>query len=244
MRAMPIRRDKTSSFPSRAVVCAVVFSWLVLDSLAVEGILSTPLSVSIRWTAIIAVASLAAFARINVGAHYPSDTLFGFVLGCIVLTLGARIEQMWRTQCGFPDTLSSSSSRRTEVMISSWRQFFSLSTTRPFIGVTLISYAMTLISIQGFWVKCSYVYGLLMASIAFRATYVCGNMTSVAPVMVHGSMSRHIGGATMFCLLLIFGMATKGKKGPFRVIAFSLIYFFTIVGIVFWRLRPQDASLG
>lgn len=240
-RALPIRRDKTSSFPSRAVVCAVVFSWLIAQGLDLEGFLPWQPSPVRLWAGIVFVASLAAFARVNVGAHYPSDTLLGFVLGCVIIKVGVRFEQFWQwvgcaVDAAYPISSEFLMDSRDGVMRqASWRS----------LGfVTLISSIMTLLSIQGFWVKCSYVYGLLMSSAAFRATFVCcgragAGVAGVGRVMDHGGIMEHVHATAMFTTLLLFGMITRGKKGMFRVVTFSLIYLGTLIGILYWRLRPD-----
>lgn len=387
-RARPIRRDKTSSFPSRAVVCAVIFSWLMAQSLAREGAVSTPVNPIILWFAILIVAALTAFARINVGAHYPSDTIFGFLLGCAVLKVGLHVELMWSSACdpqhtytpqyhdnmlhpansslllsapqhrmssmsdgvqthasfSFPSaaaanasmstshsnqsssesttsssssltndsvassasvrkaedennsaddkTSSSSSSTHTSSSSSSdppisqdpssstdTRKRTSHNTTvfqalfyilrkmslrRPFVVVTLASYVITLISIQGFWVKCSYVYGLLLSAAAFRASLVCSPSsdltklnsaitTSSAHMNQHqdiistigqrGSILNHIKAATPFTMLLLFGMGTRGKKGRFRIVSFTIIYFGALIAMLTWRLQSNHLEV-
>lgn len=247
-RALPIRRDKTSSFPSRAVVCAVVFSWLIFTSAKLEGILSNPIPAPQIWLAIFCVAALTAFARINVGAHYPSDTVLGFVLGCVVVRIGSKFEDLWRLTC---DLDASYVPFGDVAATARWWHMLNLFTARPFLILTLLSYAMTLVSIQGFWVKCSYVYGLLLSSAAFRATYFCrprpsipGSRRVLAQVLNHGSLRGHIHAGTPFTLLLIFGMITRGKKGSFRIISFTVIYFGALIAMLTWRLQSDLFAAG
>ena len=42
-----------------------------------------------------------------------------------------------------------------------------------FLLVTFVSYVTTLVSIQGFGVKCSYVYGFFLSAATFRMTVLC-----------------------------------------------------------------------
>lgn len=244
-RALPVRRDKTSSFPSRAVVCAVVFSWLIAWSAAREGILAAPLPTLPLWVAILCVAALTAFARINVGAHYPSDTVLGFLLGCVVVRIGTRLEDAWRAACD-PSVAYSTADHVTS--ISRTALLVQLVLSRGFLVVTVLSYLMTLVSIQGFWVKCSYVYGLLMSSAAFRATYLCSPLppsaSGVSHIVEHGSLSRHMKAAAPFAFLLLFGMITRGRKGPFRVVAFTLIYLGALIAMLTWRLQTDWTISG
>lgn len=238
-RALAIREDKTSSFPSRAVVCATVFSWLIAQALYLEGFLPGQLSPLRLWFGIAIVASLAAFARINVGAHYPSDTLLGFLLGCVVIKIGVYYEQFWQDiGCGasYPDPAGS------QILLDSSASALSHASWQRMAVVTLLAYAMTLVSIQGFWVKCSYVYGLLLSSAAFRAVFLCCRQMQggacVAEVVRHGGWKEHVLATAMFVLLLVFGMVTRGRKGTLRAVTFPLIYIGTILGLLYWRLRP------
>lgn len=231
-RALPIRQDRTSSFPSRAVVCAVVFSWLVGQSLELENVLPYPLPRFQLWVGIIVVSALTAFARINVGAHYASDTLFGFLLGLFVINLGSRHESLWQITGGC--------TIHQAVVIS--KGFTKLSILKLVMS-TIVAYGMTLVSIRGFWVKCSYVYGLLLSSAAFRAAFLCTGLAAgemklnlLAPVENHGSIGTHIRAALCFMIFLFFGMATRGNKGRFRVVSFSLIYLGSLSCIMYWRL--------
>lgn len=251
-RAIPIRQDKTSSFPSRAVVCAVVFSWLIAASLALEEVISAPLPAYLLWPVIICIAVLTAFARINVGAHYPSDTMLGFLLGCVVVKIGNKLEHFWRSVC---DPGASYYSEPFQYAVSRTPSVFSivmnLVTARPFLLVTIVSYAMTLVSIQGFWVKCSYVYGLIMSSMAFRATFLCVPQprrfaslahSGIFRVLAHGSLSQHVQAAIPFAMLLIVGMLFRGKKGSIRIVTFSLIYLGSLLFMLRRRLEPLAAS--
>jgi len=249
-RALPIRQDRTSSFPSRAVVCAVVFSWLIGQSLFAENILQYHLPSSKLWAGIISVAALTAFARINVGAHYASDTIVGFFLGLVVINIGSNIERYWQASgCVLEDAYATNSNLAAgTATVASINPF-------PYIRFffsTLLAYALTLISIQGFWVKCSYVYGLLLSCATFRACFLCvskkgGNIninnnnnnmltSSLLRVDNHGSIQTHARAILLFLTFLIFGMATRGNKGRFRYIVFTLIYFGTLTCIMYWRL--------
>lgn len=236
-RALPVRQDCTSSFPSRAVVCAVVFSWLIGQSLFREGLLSGQLSSVKLWLGIIAFAALTAFARINVGAHYASDTICGFILGLIIIRLGTKFEGLWETSgCGTDDMYPKSA----ELVVTNILSLRQLSFVRLFTCMA-VSYAMTWVSIQGFWVKCSYVYGLLLSAGTFRAAFLCSGATrngigSVEQVIEHGSKQTHVRAIVTFVIFLLFGMATRGNKGTFRIVAFTVIYFGSLFCMVFWRL--------
>lgn len=253
-RAKAIRRDKTSSFPSRAVVCAVVFSWLIAWGAASEGLIHNPVNSIALWVGIACVATLTAFARINVGAHYPSDTVLGFVLGCLVIRLGTRLELFWTAVCNNPQAAYMVAAERSttlgqqgaaymtmEPSLTNATYMLNLLASRPFMILTTASYMVTLISIRGFWVKCSYVYGLLLCCATFRATFLCnaGMSRGVSEIVQHGPMATHLKAVIPFLVLLLFGMATRGRKGLFRIVSFSVIYICSFVVLLTWRLRSQ-----
>lgn len=239
-RALAVRRDKTSSFPSRAVVCAVVFSWLIGWSLALEGIVPSPLSSVKLWLGIIFVSALTAFARINVGAHYASDTLFGFVLGVLVIKLGSRVEELWRAAgCSVEDAYPNVPS----AVMSDLSQIARVVSYSRLLAAIAIAYAMTLVSVQGFWVKCSYVYGLLFSAATFRSVFLCAGpadaVGGVLRIVDHGDAKMHLKAISTFAAFLLFGMLTRGRKGAFRIIAFTVIYFGALFTVIHWRLRQS-----
>lgn len=237
-RALPIRQDRTSSFPSRAVVCAVVFSWLIGQSLFLEQILPGKLPRIKLWVGIVISAALTAFARINVGAHYASDTICGFLLGLVIIRVGMKFEGMWQLLgCGALEMYP----KAAEHVISNFPTLGRVSFGRLFFA-TIVSFLLTWISVQGFWVKCSYVYGLLLGAATFRVAFLCSGpastsaIGSVYQVLDHGNLQTHLRAIVTFLTFLLFGMATKGRQGPFRIAAFGLIYFGTLVSLLCWRL--------
>lgn len=243
-RAVAVRRDTTSSFPSRAVACAVVFSWLVVRAAELEGFVAA-LPAGRVWAGISLVAALTAFARVNVGAHYPSDTLCGFVLGCVVIRLGAALDAAWGAAgCSIPaayppDATASFASVRDVLQDMPYGRL---------VTSLALCYAMTLISITGFWVKCSYVYGLLLSALTFRHVFLCSDSGVRAGFarVVPGSISLRVHANVVAALLgvLAFGMLTRGRKGVFRIFAFSLIYFGTLAIVLYSRLRVDADFLN
>jgi len=91
-RAIQLRSDKTSSFPSRAVVCSVVYTYAITTSYNYYQtyVNNTPFiafSSTEIFMWILLAAFLSSFARIHLGAHFPSDCLVGFLTGlgiCLV----------------------------------------------------------------------------------------------------------------------------------------------------------------
>lgn len=259
-RAKPHRRDSTSSFPSRAVVCGVVFTWLLCASIAVMDVDSQAVPRLSTFAFVALAASIASVARVACGAHYPSDCICGFFLGVAVLKLGGRVEVLWlgagsaslASSAPNASGLSLSSgpfvllhpqvelSAGAEAQANVISSFADLPNKTPFLrmlGCILVSYALTLASIAGFWVKCSYVYGLLLSACTFRFVFLSPAATGVAvasgrPPASDGELALRI---FAFSSLLAFGMATRGKKGAFRIVSFTIIYFGSMLALLWFR---------
>jgi membrane-associated phospholipid phosphatase len=277
-RAKPFRRDNTSSFPSRAVICGVVFSWLAFAVIAAEspGPLAMPSQVVL--IAVALCASAASIARVACGAHYPSDCVCGFILGVLILRVGGGLELSWlsvgsaalASQSAHSSTLNglsvststlfsslpvpalaasdlftspelaeagAPSAALTTFVISSLAELAVHTPRIRLVACILVSYALTLGSIAGFWIKCSYVYGLLLSAATFRFVYLAPAMTGVtlAGGIVKVSVKERLGRAGIFALMLAFGMATRGKKGAFRMFSFTLIYFGSLIAMLWFR---------
>lgn len=260
-RAKPHRRDKTSSFPSRAVVCGVVFSWLLCASLAVMDADSEGVPRLSTFACVALAAAVASVARVSCGAHYPSDCICGFLLGVAVLKLGGIVEVLWLRAgsaaltslssnarglslssgpftVSQPEVMLAASAKAQAIVISSLAD---LRTKTPFLrmlGCVVASYALTILSIAGFWVKCSYVYGLLLSVVTFRFVYLSPTASGVtlAPGRPPSSGRELAWRISAFWFLLAFGMATRGKKGTFRIVAFSVIYFTSLFGMLWFRI--------
>jgi len=91
-RAISLKGEKTSSFPSRAVVCAVVYTFTVITSLNyfesyIMGNPNGAFSNAELLICIIVMAVLVGFARVHLGAHYPSDCIVGFTTGLFICLL-------------------------------------------------------------------------------------------------------------------------------------------------------------
>ncbi|KAK1859835.1 hypothetical protein I4F81_002429 [Pyropia yezoensis] len=305
-RAVGLRRDSTSSFPSRAVVCAVVFPIVSLRAYAAEaayrtaaapyissgsGILAAGrqaefaasaaafaaaaseegarargwgpaallwrLSPSGSSSALHALSSvslvssfvlLTAWSRVHVGAHYPSDTGAGALFGALISSVGSWAHDLWgRSGCATATGACYYAPHAVNLTSETvWARL-------PYRGLAIaiaVSYAVTLASFKGFWVKCSYVYGLLFSCVTLRWVLLCpvgGTPATPAvalPPLPVQTMSGHMTVVAVFGALLAFGMATRGLHGAFRLINFTVTYFGSLVFIVAWRLRHAAPEMG
>lgn len=199
--AKGLRRDKTSSFPSRAVVCAVVYSRFLFGDGFWGWVGGGLLVVGTAW------------ARCFVGAHWPSDCLIGGVVGWVVVSVGSWVEGLLDGGCCGG--------------LRWWG--------RAVVGVG-VSYAVTLVSMCGFWVKCAYVYGLLFAAATFRFVWLCEGGLDLGrrAVLSWGEFAVMAGG---FGCLLAFGMATRGLKSVgVKIGVFSVVYWGSLGLVLYWRM--------
>lgn len=260
-RAQPFRTDTTSSFPSRAVVCAVVFSWLAFACFVAENS-SLSLSYGTVWGIIFAFSVLSGFARVIVGAHYPSDALCGYLIGLLVLKYGFKLETCWSrlgslslskrhvrfivsslylkfSPFDLPDPFLSDANLSNTSVIYSLADLMSSTPYFRLFGSVAASYALTLASITGFWVKCSYVYGLLLSAATFRFVYLCDGQTGVTfpkQKIVHMGFSELLQVSLPFLALLGFGIVTRGKGGRVHVLAFTVIYLGALGALILRRM--------
>jgi len=169
------KRDRTSSFPSRAVLCAVVYAYLLAH------VFHAPQGVPFPLLALFVVLAglLAAIARIFVGAHYASDCLAGFVLGCAFCAIGhllSRAVDAGCASCAVGDDgaagacyAASEAQRLTVHSLSSLNLltlFFVSAVSCLLVGLAMSSPLL-------FWQKCLPIFGLLAPTFAFRISMLC-----------------------------------------------------------------------
>lgn len=169
-RAIQVKRDLTSSFPSRAVICAVVYSFIF------SHVFLHHVPPEVYLPIVFVFAMGAAVSRIFVGAHFASDCLFGFVLGVLICVLGDLLNHAVEYacgSCGFEDRGAcyawSFEQRLTASRLSSIDVASLLSVT--FVSLALVGLAMS--SPLQFWTKVLPVFGPLAPCLAFRLVNLC-----------------------------------------------------------------------
>jgi len=93
-RALQIGKDDTSSFPSRAVVCGVVYSFAAVYAYNAHH--GTVDSGSIYQFIVFPILGglAASFSRIHLGVHYPSDCVCGLILGYMIALSSLAISHL------------------------------------------------------------------------------------------------------------------------------------------------------
>jgi len=238
-RAKTVRRDRTSSFPSRGVICGIVFpiSCLMAYEMETGRRVSSLLYMGLTSLSVVCTS----FARVNVGAHYPSDTIAGVFMGLAVQRMGTLSLGVWDV-FGSPITDDGMYALSSEAFIERG-DLLKRSSWGALVAAVSLSYIVTLVSMRGFWQKCNYVFGLLFSCLTFRFVYLNPSLTasgfSVAPLAVEG-LRPHLKVFLISCLLLGYGMKTRGKKGAWRIANFVLLYHLSLMLLLWYRLRRAD----
>ncbi|KAL0221855.1 hypothetical protein RCL1_001709 [Eukaryota sp. TZLM3-RCL] len=171
-RASPHSSPKTSSFPSRAVTCAAVYSlsWVVYTESMSDRVFFKSWTILFPLVCIL----LASLARIQIGAHYPSDCLIGAFNGIMAVAVGISLQYINSLDCGSckDDSCYAGKDSPNEITwenrhLVNWSAFYLL---------LIIGIIITIISVVKpirFWCKCHLVYGMLLPSIAFDRACLC-----------------------------------------------------------------------
>ena len=184
-RARGFAKDPTTSFPSRAVTCGTVYA--TLASFAVVNYRSDFDALFDRWswwlvTNSLVTTVLTMWARVFLGAHYPSDCLFSLPQSVIIMGIAISLFYFEKYLCGScfrvlegathpecynEDTFSVYRDGTWEMVYGNVIAMLVLS-----IGGTACVLAASQPPVA-FWDKIHYVYGLLLPCMAFRLMFTC-----------------------------------------------------------------------
>ena len=257
-RAACLRRDTTSSFPSRAVSCAVVYSYgflsLVYFHLGIRdyhGIITglEVLETSIVATVVILVAVfLSSYCRCYLGCHYPSDCMLGAIQGGIICVISFLLYSFSIADCfscSFGQCYTSQVPGATLYGAAGHFNWFLFTTmVLVFLLLTVIALSPPLL----FWNKCHHAMGMLFPCIVVQQTLLCpanNNAWSLAPPPYYNLASLFYGAALSITATAI-GMFVPKK---FALISYIFLFGFVYLGISFWRVAslvylPFDDNFG
>lgn len=171
-RAAKVRRDATSSFPSRAVTCAVVYAFAVCYLLQ-EYWLGWGFA---WWMPLLFVGSalLASLARVSLGVHYPSDCLLGVVQGGVIvaLSLGAfHVDAIGCESCATGKCYSTAGATALR-WATLWGRLNYLMLGLA-LGITALIAVAAIVRPLEFWVKADRIYGMLFPCLVFQLVFLC-----------------------------------------------------------------------
>ncbi|KAA8491453.1 hypothetical protein FVE85_2468 [Porphyridium purpureum] len=209
-RAEGVRKDKTSSFPSRASACSLVFPLLMLKAYEqFSGSAAQPV-LAFGFVGFWIVCT--AFARVNVGAHYPSDIIAGLVMGAMVWQSGLAL------------------TRSMSVLDSVMRAVLPLELR--FVVGACASFATNIVFMEHFWAKCSFVFGMLLAAMTYDMTFEPLALRGAAAASSHGSAALAIITAMV---ILAYGMFAHKRKGfAWQLIVFTQIFFVSLAYMLYF----------
>lgn len=238
-RADTRKRTTTSSFPSRAVACSVVYSFCVCYAAWSYGFGNT-LYLAWLWMPALIVFSglLSSWARVYLGVHYPSDCLVGALLGVAICGAGLLLllaDVLGCTSCREGECYAdlTAPNRITPVNMSAvgwWPLILSAA------AAVLATILFMMPPVQ-FWEKCERAFGLLAPCFVFQLAFLCPNGSTsggslAAPLLPPVWWSYPF--ALFAPALAVGAIHLAGSKVPFLVflLAFSILF----LALSLWRL--------
>jgi len=245
-RAIEIQSTKTSSFPSRAVACSVVYcyvvAWIYKDYLSLYNYYWD------WWMIVLLILFplLLSFARINLGVHYPSDCVAGIILGLLACAIGRILIFADGHGCSCVNDDFSSNimcySNNSNIHTITPQNFELNWTVVACVIVGQILFALfCILKPMEFWVKFGAVFGLLFPALTFRLVFLCpspSSLSSLPPTLWFKSFDiiSCVYGLAVVVIGMVIGMKLQ-KKLLFWV--FVIYWIFYMFVILFWRLYLQ-----
>ncbi|PRP80258.1 hypothetical protein PROFUN_12197 [Planoprotostelium fungivorum] len=245
-RAYKMRGDKegakTSSFPSRAVTCATVYSFFlcyVYNHLYNKDV-NYSSDLFIQWWMPIFVGAcvlLSSWSRISLGVHYPSDCIFGFLQGCVVSVVATVLHNLhktgayWCSSC-FESTTSNCYAdaahaiRLSDFIRVNWVVFGCCTI------VSILIVGFSVMKPINFWSK------MLLPCVTFQMTFLCKEL-SQRPGRGGFSLPKpsHPWWSWFFGLGVVGVSAffVYKNKGRYSMLSFLLVYFVLYFSMGVWR---------
>eukprot|EP01118_Nematostelium_gracile_P003170 TRINITY_DN13603_c0_g1_i1.p1 TRINITY_DN13603_c0_g1~~TRINITY_DN13603_c0_g1_i1.p1 ORF type:complete len:372 (+),score=43.36 TRINITY_DN13603_c0_g1_i1:123-1238(+) len=237
-RAKKLRDSETavtSSFPSRAVTCATVYSFMGVYAYVYNQ--ESDRFQMTWWMPILVISSvlLSSFARVNMGVHYPTDCIIGFIQGVVVCVSGTFLWHVNAIGCESCFSAQCYSLHGTTSIIDK-DHLFRINWITFGIGL-IICFAIVVISVVkpiDFWAKCDRVYGILLPGLLFKVTFICKGLNHVS--LGEPKASPWYG--------YIFGMALTGLvtfisfkfRGRYPIVSFGILFVLCTLGLFIWRI--------
>eukprot|EP00743_Colponemidia_sp_Colp-15_P004996 GILK01005382.1.p1 GENE.GILK01005382.1~~GILK01005382.1.p1 ORF type:complete len:449 (-),score=40.32 GILK01005382.1:118-1281(-) len=242
-RALMCRNDRTSSFPSRAVVCAFVYTFAVVAAVLHVHTFSTILNITIMAASIFVAVLLTSYARVNFGVHFPSDCAAGVILGCVISLVGYGLHAAAVAACS--SCLEATCYTDGQVASALTAESFSLGAANwpALVTGTCVSFLLTILCMippLEFWSKCTHFFGLLTPCIVFHLSFLCPTLSRKYASL---SPPRLPHGTDWLVAITVVGIATglgwfgrSRKKLWQRFAFFVVLYALILAWLVSWRL--------
>ncbi|GAM21850.1 hypothetical protein SAMD00019534_050250 [Acytostelium subglobosum LB1] len=233
-RAKTVKKDMTSSFPSRAVTCSVVYSFAFI-----WGLLYYTGGPSFQWWMpflFIVMIALSSFARINLGVHYPSDCAAGVLQGALVCLIGTGLRSLDISGCRSCWDGACYASTPSCVLSFSTLGRLNFVMMAVLIVICIVIPIVSVMKPVDFWSKCDRVYGMLFPSVCFQLLFLCPrsystNASLPKPPVPH--WYSFIFGISLALLATVFATKVKLKN---RLITFWAIFLALTVSLFCWRI--------
>lgn len=250
-RAQVRSKPKTSSFSSRAVACAVMYCYMIVD-----GDLFFGTDYVIHWwgyVILFAVPLVISYSRINLGVHYPSDCIAGFALGVLACVAGKGLFLVDDLICRCPMddvTQICYADNSTVLPITPTSFHVNYVATGLILAGQLAWFILCLVRPLKIWVKAGTVFGFLFPPMAFRFMFLCPGknfMFALPPPYIHNTYAIPHWWAILYaiavCGLGLLG-SMKLKSRTWWALAIFLLYWAFFIGAILpWRLFQVGKNL-
>ncbi|KAJ5077828.1 hypothetical protein M0811_05518 [Anaeramoeba ignava] len=239
--ALRIRKDSSSSFPSRAVAGAVVYPYLANylyayfhnnEKLKISWLLILIIILFVIWTS---------YSRIYFGVHYPTDCIAGLIIGIIVCVSSANFYHMnsfgcqscWSEKCY---------TNKEDSRVINWNNFDNVHWI-VFVITTAVSFVITLFLNMKpieFWAKIQHAFAQMFSAYVFHFTLLCTSShldedgKTLSPPSNKPTWVPYFLCVFIIPIQLILGMKLKG--GIKSIASFTIIFTINFLVLFFWRI--------
>lgn len=234
-RALQLRKDDTSSFPSRAVACAVCYTAIVC---AIPSIYSGRADVE-WWMPILMLVMivLTSYARIQLGCHYPTDCVFGIVSGTLSALLGFGFYYASRSMCAAcNDHVGMCYALPYDGMAITLDALFRvnwLTLALMYLGSVLLG-VLAEVRPLSLWTKSGHMLGMLLPAFTFRVVFLCAPALSNAlpPPISPPHWGGYLVAIALAAAVNVLGILTRKRWGPGSLV---LLFAISLGTLMLWR---------
>jgi len=236
-------RDKetavTSSFPSRAVTCGVVYSYFICYAYVISSGPITSTDWHFAWwmpILFIFTVLIASFARVNLGVHYPSDCVAGFLQGLVVCIIGTIFWSVNTLGCKTCDPHVSDNCYSTgdEAVTSSNVHKYNWVSLLVTLVIGLLITLLSIVKPVNLWDKCDRVYGMIFPCIAFQLTLLCPSVVKTS--LPEPRALEWYSYIYAFGVSAVLTVAAFKNSGRYPLISFFVLFCATYTAIAVWRI--------